>query len=112
MSFSADSDSLLFVDQAPHGCRQPLARVWEDSVAKPNLCAQTGTGSHSNRHYLKKLGIDQLFSRPRTPNDTPRTLAPAASAGVDALFGTIKSQPVYSGSFAADPTAVTCFTGF
>ncbi len=25
--------------------------------------------SHSTRHYFKKLGIGQLFSRPRTPND-------------------------------------------
>lgn len=59
--------------------------------------------SQSTRRYFKKLGIDQLFSRPRTPNDNPR---------IEAHFGTIKSQPVYPGYFADLPAAVTYFTGF
>jgi putative transposase len=59
--------------------------------------------SHSTRHYFKKLGIGQLFSRPRTPNDNPR---------IEAHFGTIKSQPVYPGCFVDVPAAVTYFTGF
>jgi len=59
--------------------------------------------SQSTRHYFKKLGISQLFSRPRTPNDNPR---------IEAHFGTIKSQPVYPGYFADVPAAVTYFTGF
>ena len=59
--------------------------------------------SHSTRHYFKKLGIAQLFSRPRTPNDNPR---------IEAHFGTIKSQPVYPGDFTDVPAAVTYFTGF
>jgi putative transposase len=59
--------------------------------------------SQSTRRYFKKLGIDQLFSRPRSPNDNPR---------IEAHFGTIKSQPVYPGSFVDLPTAVTYFTGF
>ena len=59
--------------------------------------------SHSTRRYFKKLGIDQLFSRPRTPNDNPR---------IEAHFGTIKSQPVYPGYFVDVPEAVTYFTGF
>ena len=59
--------------------------------------------SHSTRHYFEKLGIGQLFSRPRTPNDNPR---------IEAHFGTIKSQPVYPGYFADVPAAVTYFTGF
>jgi putative transposase len=59
--------------------------------------------SHSTRHYFKKLGIGQLFSRPRTPNDNPR---------IEAHFGTIKSQPVYPGYFADVPTAVIYFTSF
>ena len=59
--------------------------------------------SHSTRHYFKKLGIGQLFSRPRTPNDNPR---------IEAHFGTIKSQPVYPGYFVDVPEAVTYFTGF
>lgn len=59
--------------------------------------------SQSTRHYFKKLGIDQLFSRLRTPNDNPR---------IEAHFGTIKSQPVYPGYFVDIPAAVTYFTGF
>ena len=59
--------------------------------------------SHSTRHYFKKLGIGQLFSRTRTPNDNPR---------IEAHFGTIKSQPVYPGYFADVPAAVAYFTAF
>ena len=59
--------------------------------------------SHSTRHYFKKLGIGQLFSRPRTPNDNPR---------IEAHFGTIKSQPVYPDYFVDVPEALTYFTGF
>jgi putative transposase len=59
--------------------------------------------SHSTRHFFKKLGIGQLFSRPRTPNDNPR---------IEAHFGTIKSQPVYPDYFVDVPAAVTYFTGF
>ena len=59
--------------------------------------------SQSTRQYFKKLGIDQLFSRPRTPNDNPQ---------IEAHFGTIKSQPAYPGYFNDIPAAVTYFTGF
>jgi putative transposase len=59
--------------------------------------------SQSTRQYFKRLGIPQLFSRPRTPNDNPR---------IEAHFGTIKSQPVYPGYFADVPAAATYFTGF
>jgi hypothetical protein len=52
--------------------------------------------SQSTRQYFNKLGIAPqcVFSRPRTPNDTLR-------ARIDAHFGTLKSQPVYPGCFAA-----------
>jgi len=59
--------------------------------------------SHSTRQYFRKLGIDQLFSRPRHPNDNPR---------VEAHFGTVKTHPVYPGYFADVPVAVNYFTGF
>ncbi len=59
--------------------------------------------SQSTRRYFKKLGIDQLFSRPRQPNDNPR---------IEAHFGTVKSHPVYPGYFVDVPEAVTYFTGF
>jgi len=59
--------------------------------------------SQSTRRYFKKLGVAQLFSRPRTPNDNPR---------IEAHFGTIKSQPIYPGYFVDVPAAVSYFTGF
>jgi hypothetical protein len=77
---------------------------------------RTGKCSESTHQNFRRLGIAprSVFSLWRTPNDTlrARTLAPAASAGVDALFDTLKSQPVYPGYFADVPTAVTYFTGF
>ena len=45
------------------------------------------------RPTFKKLGIEQLFSRPRTPNDNPF---------IESHFATIKTQPVFPGYFA-DP---------
>ena len=59
--------------------------------------------SRSTRQYFLKLGIAQLFSRPRTPNDNPR---------IEAHFGTVKTHPVYPGWFIDLPAAVTYFTGF
>jgi transposase InsO family protein len=59
--------------------------------------------SHSTQHYFDKLGIRQLLSRPRTPNDNPR---------IEAHFGTVKTHPIYPGFFADQPTAVTYFTSF
>ena len=49
--------------------------------------------SQPTRRYFQKLGIEQLFSRPRTPDDNPY---------IEAHFATIKTQPVYPGYFA-DP---------
>ena len=61
--------------------------------------------SHSTRQYFLRLGIGQLFSRPRTPasRDNPR---------IEAHFGTIKTHPVYPDCFIDVPAAVTYFTGF
>lgn len=59
--------------------------------------------SHSTRQYFHKLGVAQLFSRPRTPNDNPR---------IEAHFGTVKTHPVYPGWFSDVPAAITYFTGF
>ena len=59
--------------------------------------------SRSTRQYFLKLGIAQLFSRPRTPNDNPR---------IEAHFGTVKTHPVYPGWFIDLPAAVTYFIGF
>jgi len=59
--------------------------------------------AYSTRQYFKKLGIAQLFSRPRQPNDNPR---------IEAHFGTVKTHPAYPGQFADPPEAVTYFTAF
>jgi len=59
--------------------------------------------SYSTRQYFAKLGIDQLFSRPRHPNDNPR---------IEAHFGTIKTHPIYPAYFADAPAAVAYFRDF
>lgn len=59
--------------------------------------------AHSTRQYFEKLGIAQLFSRPRQPNDNPR---------IEAHFGTVKTHPAFPGGFADQPAAVTYFTQF
>lgn len=59
--------------------------------------------SHSTKAYFRKLGIRQLFSRPRQPNDNPR---------IEAHFGTIKTMPAYPGFFSDQRTAEVYFTSF
>jgi putative transposase len=44
----------------------------------------------STRRFFKRLGVDQLFARPRTPNDNPK---------IEALFSVFKSEPEYPGQF-------------
>lgn len=46
--------------------------------------------SFSTKQFFKELGIDQLHSRPRTPNDNPH---------IEALFSTVKNHPAYPGRF-------------
>jgi transposase InsO family protein len=46
--------------------------------------------SQSTREFFQELGVAQLFSRPRTPND---------NAYVESFFGTVKTHPEYPGSF-------------
>ena len=49
------------------------------------------------------LGINQQFSRPRTPNDNPF---------IESLFSTVKGHPLYPGVFLSDIEAVAYFTAF
>ena len=71
----------------------------------PKSLSDRGTQmrSYSTRQYFAKLGVGQLFSRPRHPNDNPR---------IEAHFGTVKTHPAYPGFFADAPAAVTYFTDF
>jgi len=49
---------------------------------------------------LKELGISQVFSRPRTPNDNPF---------IESLFSTVKCSPEYPGAFQDDIGALAYF---
>jgi len=59
--------------------------------------------SISTSRFFKKLGIDQLFARPRTPNDNPQA---------ESLFSTVKMAPRYPGVFVALKEACDYFTIF
>lgn len=59
--------------------------------------------SHSTKAYFKKLSVEQLFSRPRTPDDNPY---------IESHFATIKTQPVFPGYFADQATAENYFDQF
>ncbi|MDO9028607.1 MAG: integrase core domain-containing protein, partial [Candidatus Roizmanbacteria bacterium] len=59
--------------------------------------------SHSTATYFKKLGIEQLFSRPHTPDDNPY---------IESHFATIKTQPVFPGSFTDPLEAENYFRQF
>jgi len=59
--------------------------------------------SQPTRRYFQKLGIEQLFSRPRTPDDNPY---------IEAHFATLKTQPVYPGYFADQAQAEGYFREF
>jgi len=55
--------------------------------------------SQPTRRYFQKLGVTQLYSRPRTPDDNPF---------IEAHFATIKTQPVYPGFFV-DQVQAECY---
>ncbi len=59
--------------------------------------------SQPTTRYFQKLGIAQLFSRPRTPDDNPY---------IEAHFATVKTHPVYPGYFADQADAESYFQEF
>ena len=81
------------------------ALVDQPTSAWPKSLSDRGAPmrSHSTRAYFKKLSIEQLFSRPRTPNDNPY---------IESHFATIKTQPVFPGYFADQPAAEHYFGQF
>jgi len=96
--------------------RQHLQTLWDHGLVNeglldvprdqwPQSLSDRGAQmrAYSTRQYFAKLGIAQLFSRPRQPNDNPR---------IEAHFGTLKTHPRYPGYFTDGPEAVTYFTGF
>ncbi len=82
---------------------EAVKRAWDIALVKENL-TQAGPDempkslsdrgsqmrSISTTQFFKKLGIDRLLARPRTPNDNPY---------VESLFGTVKTAPKYPGFF-------------
>ena len=77
---------------------QPAAR-WPQSLSDRGAPMR----SHSTAVYFRKLGITQLFSRPRTPNDNPF---------IESHFATIKTHPVYPGYFSDQAAAERYFAEF
>ena len=82
----------------------------EDLLAKPTSAWPKSLSdrgapmrSHSTQAYFKKLSLEQLFSRPRTPDDNPY---------IESHFATIKTQPVFPGYFADQPAAENYFGQF
>ena len=59
--------------------------------------------SQPTRRYFQKLGITQVFSRPRTPDDNPF---------IEAHFAMIKTHPVYPGFFVDQASAESYFRQF
>jgi len=59
--------------------------------------------STSTGQYFKKLGIERLLARPRTPNDNAET---------ESLFATVKTHPVYPAYFVDEIEAVRYFNDF
>ena len=57
----------------------------------------------STKRYFKRLGVSQLFARPRTPNDNPK---------IEALFSVVKTEPEYPGRFARIEDARAYFRRF
>jgi putative transposase len=75
------------------------AHTWPKSLSDRGVQMR----SHSTATYFQKLGIPQLFSRPRTPNDNPY---------IESHFATIKTQPVFPGYFADQAEAEAYFSQF
>lgn len=59
--------------------------------------------SISTKQFFTDLGIKQLYSRPRTPNDNPY---------VESLFSTVKNHPEYPGRFETLDEARSYFEQF
>lgn len=101
---------------SPHLSSSEVQTLWDHGLIAEGLLEQpTHTWpkslsdrgaqmrSHSTKTYFRKLGIPQLFSRPRTPNDNPY---------VESHFATIKTQPAFPGYFLVLAEAEDYFSQF
>jgi len=81
-------------------CSDLAQRVWDEALLAegmgnglmPVSLSDRGSQmrSRSTRQFFQDMGVAQLFSRPRTPNDNPF---------VESLFSTVKTHPEYPGVF-------------
>jgi len=89
---------------SPHLSSTEVQTLWDHGLINEGLLDQPAhtwpkslsdrgaqMRSRSTTTYFRKLGIPQLFSRPRTPNDNPY---------IESHFATIKTQPAFPGYFA------------
>jgi transposase InsO family protein len=101
---------------SPHLSSAEVRTLWDHGLINEDLLDQPTQSwpkslsdrgpqmrSHSTTTYFRKLGILQLFSRPRTPNDNPF---------IEAHFATIKTQPAFPGYFATQAEAEDYFSQF
>jgi putative transposase len=101
---------------SPHLRSSEVQTLWDHGLINEGLldqpshtwpCSLSDRGiqmrSHSTTTYFRKLGIPQLFSRPRTPNDNPF---------IEAHFATVKTQPAFPGYFAEMTDALRYFSQF
>ena len=101
---------------SPHLVSAEVQTLWDHGLINEGLLDQPAhtwpkslsdrgaqMRSHSTVTYFQKLGIQQLFSRPRTPNDNPY---------IESHFATIKTHPVFPGYFADQAEAEDYFSQF
>lgn len=95
---------------------EEVRSLWDQGLLNENLLMKPHTAwpvslsdrgtqmrSHSTARYFMKLGVAQLFARPRTPNDNPQ---------IEALFSVVKTEPEYPGAFSMIRDAVAYFSKF
>ena len=101
---------------SPHLVSAEVQTLWDHGLINESLLDQptytwptslsdrgAQMRSHSTTTYFRKLGIPQLFSRPRTPNDNPY---------IEAHFATIKTQPAFPAYFTTQTEAENYFGQF
>jgi len=82
---------------------ESLTQAGPDEMPKSLSDRGSQMRSIATSQFFKKLGIDRLFARPRTPNDNPQ---------VESLFSTVKTAPKYPGVFEAVKEAQDYFVTF
>jgi putative transposase len=96
---SAEVQTLWDHGLIDEGLLDQPAHTWPKSLSDRG----TQMRSHSTTTYFRKLGIPQLFSRPRTPNDNPY---------IESHFATIKTHPAFPDYFAGQAEAELYFGQF